>query len=335
MPLQIFSRKPQAGRNAPRTQRPRVPAADSFEPSDPIPLESDPLSQCLQLERYGHILANSEKWQGDPRIEEMCRAASDRIDELFAIVPEGFASLPQTIGDLPGSPEVTVNTEPFLLSRFAVTNGQYQRFVDAGGYEQLDLWPDDVWPHLIDLKDQSGRSGPRFWRGGRHSRRLAEHPVVGICFYEAEAYARWAGFRLPTEAEWQMAATWRIRSAANVLRRYPWGDALDTQRCNVWSSGIGTTVPVSGYLNGASPNQVIQLIGNVWEWTACDFEAVDDEGCNVVGDMRMSAIRGGAFDTYFTSQATSVFRTGVVCLARANNIGFRCALNLGGGETVN
>ncbi len=126
-----------------------------------------------------------------------------------------------------------------------------------------------------------------------------------------------------------MAASWRIRSAANTLRRYPWGDAFDTGKCNVWMSRIGHTVPVTEYDNGAAPNAVLQLVGNVWEWTGSDFSVVDDENRVVVGDMLMQEIRGGAFDTYFPSQATSVFRTGLAALARTHNVGFRCIVNLG------
>jgi iron(II)-dependent oxidoreductase len=256
------------------------------------------------------------------------RAATQAIDESFALVPDGFASLPQTIADHPGCQEEDIETGSFLLSIHAITNAQYQKFVDGGGYEELELWPRDIWPHLIDFKDQTENTGPRFWRNGRHNRRLAEHPVVGICYYEAAAYATWAGYRLPTEAEWQMAASWRIRSSSNVLRRYPWGDALDTSRCNIWSSGIGETVPVSAYKTGGAPNGILQLCGNVWEWTSSDFMVVHEEGRPVVGDMLMKSIRGGAYDTYFPSQATSCFRTGLASLSRAHNVGFRCAMDL-------
>jgi iron(II)-dependent oxidoreductase len=113
------------------------------------------------------------------------------------------------------------------------------------------------------------------------------------------------------------------------MRRYPWGDALDIRRCNIWSSAIGHTVPVGVYPNGASPNGVLQLIGNVWQWTESDLE-LTHEGRPVVGDMLLKSIRGGAFDTYFAAQATSVFRTGLPALARVHNVGFRCALDLSG-----
>jgi iron(II)-dependent oxidoreductase len=224
-----------------------------------------------------------------------------------------------------------MDVEPFLMARHPITHAQFQKFVDYGAYEELDLWPKDIWPHLIDFKDLTGQPGPRFWRRGRHDRRLADHPVVGVCYYEAMAYAAWAGYRLPTEAEWQMAASWRIRSEAHVLRRYPWGDALDTTRCNIWSSGIRSTVPVSTYETGAAPNGVLQLCGNVWEWTNSEFDVTDRNGRPIIGDMLMKSVRGGAFDTYFASQATSFFRTGLAALARVHNTGFRCAMNVDDG----
>ena len=244
-------------------------------------------------------------------------------------MPEGFVSLPQTVNDVPGCPEQDFDTTPFLMGKHTVTNAQFQNFVDAGGYANLEFWPRDVWPHLIDFKDLTDHPGPRFWEHGRHDRRLADHPVVGVCYHEAIAYAQWAGVRLPNEIEWQMAASWRIRSAAQVLRRYPWGDALDIRRCNIWASNIGHTLPVTDFPDGAAPNGVLQLVGNVWEWTDSDFSVVDAMGRPVVGDMYMKPIRGGAFDTYFPSQATSFFRTGLGVLFRVHNVGFRCAMDAG------
>jgi iron(II)-dependent oxidoreductase len=246
------------------------------------------------------------------------------------LVPEGFASLPTTTDDTPGLPEIDYETAAFLLAIHPVTNAEFQNFVDDDAYADLELWPQDIWPHLIDFVDQTGHHGPRYWREGRHDVRYADHPVVGVCYYEAMAYVKWVGYRLPDETEWQMAASWLVRSAANTLRRYPWGDSLDTDKCNIWASSIAHTVPVDKYEAGAAPNGVKQLIGNVWEWTNSDFLVTDTEGNPVVGDMLLKGIRGGAFDTYFPSQATSVFRTGLAGLARAHNVGFRCAIDLGG-----
>jgi iron(II)-dependent oxidoreductase len=334
MVLTLLSRKKKGTHTAERPdRRPKPPPRpswidDAFEPAERIVIERDPLRQCLQLERYGLLANQPERWRSYPDADAAIQGARAQIDAQFAMVPEGFVCIPKTVNDYPGCPEEDFETASFLIARHAVTNAQFQGFVDSGGYQDLDLWPQDIWPHLIDFKDLTGQAAPRFWREGRHDKRLTNHPVVGLSFYEAAAFARWAGYRLPAEPEWQMAASWRIRSSAHVLRRYPWGDALDTQRCNVWATGLAKTAPVADFEPGAAPNGVLQLIGNVWEWTDGDFEVSDDEGHPVLGDMLLKSIRGGAFDTYFTSQATSSFRTGAASLTRAHNIGFRCAIDL-------
>ncbi len=289
----------------------------------------DDLSKHLKHLRFGVVAAHPDRWKDHPGIQEAMRKAHEAIDRDFALVPAGCAAMPQTIDDCPGCPETDIETRPYVLARCAVTNKQYQCFVDDKGYDNLDLWPQEIWPHLIDFRDQTDHPSPRYWREGQHDKKLANHPVVGICYYEAAAFAKWAGYRLPTEAEWQVAASWRIRSSSYVLRRYPWGDALDKQKCNIWATGVGTTVEVDACENGAAPNGVLQLVGNVWEWTSSDFVVTDSEGRPVVGDMLMKSVRGGAYDTYFPSQATSCFRTGLVTLMRINNTGFRCALDVG------
>ncbi|HWL92123.1 MAG TPA: SUMF1/EgtB/PvdO family nonheme iron enzyme [Phycisphaerae bacterium] len=312
-----------------RPPRPRL-EPEAFISADRIELNPDPLHQAVQLERYGFLVVHRQDFNEHADVDKVCLAACERVDDMFAIVPEGFATLPRTLHDEPGQQEETIETPAFLLAKHCVTNLQYQKFVEAGGYAQLDLWPNDLWPHLIDFKDLTETPGPRFWQHGRPHKQLLDHPVVGVSQFEAAAYAKWAGFRLPTEAEWQMAASWRIRSVANTLRRYPWGDALEISRCNIWSSARGKTVAVDDYDSGGAPNGVLQLIGNVWEWTASDFDVTDEGGGPVVGDMHMASIRGGAFDTYFPTQATSTFRTGLASLARPHNVGFRLAWNLRG-----
>jgi iron(II)-dependent oxidoreductase len=281
-----------------------------------------------QLERFGAILAGKEQWRQHAQQKAAIDFAVRAIDDRFALVPEGYVTLPQTTGAQPGGAEEALDTAPFLIQRLTVSNAAFQMFVDDGGYENLEFWPKEIWPHIIDFRDQTRQSGPRYWRNGRHNRRLCDHPVVGVCYFEAAAYALWAGFRLPTEAEWQMAASWRIRSPADVLRRYPWGDAFDVRCCNIWASGVGGTLPVTAYELGAAPNGVLQLVGNVWEWTESDFQITDDEGHPLVGDTVMKGVRGGAFDTYFPAQTASSFRTGLAGLSRMHNVGFRCALDL-------
>ncbi len=301
---------------------------NDFVPTASRPLDTDPLKQLWQQGRYALIVKTAPTWLTHPEGPALTAAAREKLDRQTALVPEGIVALPLSLDARVGTAETEVHVKPFLIDVCAVTNARFQQFVDADGYEDLDLWPKEVWPHLIEMQDMTGASAPRFWRNGRHDRRLSEHPVVGVSWYEADAFARWRGQRLPTEAEWQMAASWHLKSEANILRRFPWGDAMDQTRCNVWASRVGTTVPVDAYPEGTAPNGVRQLIGNTWEWTASEFQIRDGDDRPVLGEMPMRAIRGGAFDTYFESQATSLFRTGQITMGRTHHTGFRCALGL-------
>ncbi len=274
------------------------------------------------------ILREEAKWRTHPGGQAILERVKSELEQEMALVPAGGASIPQTLSAQPGGPEHDAEVAPFLLAVHAVTSAEFQKFVDAGGYDELDCWPEEIWPHLIELKDLTGHPGPRFWRLGRHEVRLADHPVVGVSWYEAQAYCLWIGQHLPTEAEWQMAASWHINSSADLMRRFPWGDSMDNTRCNIWSSRKGGTVPVGAYPKGAAPNHVLQLIGHVWEWTDTEYNVNDDQGRPIVGEMPMHVVRGGAFDTYFETQATGHFRTGQIALLRAHHTGFRTAMDL-------
>jgi len=336
MVLSLFTRKqsdpakPQGGKlkAAPTPAESRQRLRADFQPADVEPPHTDPLQRLFQQHRYAVLVGGADRWAIDPESRNLCAAAERRLEEDTALVPAGRATLSTSLDDQPGAPEIEVEVAPFLLAVYPVTNARYQHFVSGGGYDDLDLFPQEIWPHLIELHDLTGKPGPRYWIDGRHDRRLADHPVVGVSWYEAAAYAKWAGLRLPSEAEWQMAASWRIHSDADVFRRFPWGDAMDYQRCNVWGAGRGRTVAVADFESGDAPNGVRQLIGNVWEWTSTDFDVTDAEGRVILGEMPLKCMRGGAFDTYFDAQASSTFRTGQILLGRTHNVGFRCALDV-------
>ena len=319
-------RRPARSRPRARDQAPREVEAFIAAPHED--LDPDPLRRLVQQERHNVILLQRDRWEDHPQGEQICRQAVECLDRRMALVPKGRANLLRTLTETPEANAREVEVEPFLLDIHAVTNARFQKFVDAGAYDDLSLWPESVWTHLIQMRDQTGKPGPRFWQGGRHDQRLRDHPVVGISWYEAAAYATWIGQRLPTDAEWQMAASWRIRSETDVFYRFPWGDAMDRRKCNIWASGLHGTAPVNAYPEGAAPNGVSQLIGNVWEWVACDLDLVTEEGVPVIAEMKAKGTRGGGFDTYFESQATSLFRTGHIALARTHNVGFRCGLSL-------
>ena len=194
----------------------------------------------------------------------------------------------------------------------------------------MAIWDADVWPAVLDFVDPTGHPGPRHWRRGRYPRGDDRHPVVGVSWYEAAAYARWVGKRLPTDAEWVKAGSWPVATGGDTLlaRRFPWGDAMDRRRANLWGSGPGRPVDVNEFAEGTSVGGIEQLIGNVWEWTADHFLLDGTKHPAWPGEARMKSIRGGAFDTYLDSQATCQFQSGERALARKHNIGFRCAIGM-------
>ncbi len=172
-------------------------------------------------------------------------------------------------------PAHQVFTPGFWIDTTPVTNAAYQRFIDDGGYQQPRWWHPTGWAY----RQRANLSAPLFWRreGGQWLRRRfgaveplpPDEPVLHVCWYEADAYARWAGRRLPTEAEWEKAA--RHDPATGRSRRYPWGDAdPDERHANLGQRHL-RPAPAGAYPAGASPAGVRQLIGDVWEWTASDF----------------------------------------------------------------
>ncbi len=334
MALKLFQRKNTPAPSPPSRPKRRDDPGTSQGPQDAYneapreAPESDPLRRLYKQGRHALILREQPKWCAHPGGAEIVDEAMNAMEQRMALVPAGAVTISQTLTAEPGAAEEDIEVQPFLLDVYNVTNARFQKFVDASGYDDLDYWPEEIWPHLIELKDQTGNPGPRFWQHGRHDAAFSDHPVTGISWYEAQAYALWIGQRLATEAEWQMAASWHIKSSADLVRRFPWGDAMDNTRCNIWSSHKGKTVPVTEYHKGGAPNHVLQLVGNVWEWTDTEFAVDDDKGRPVIGEMPMHVVRGGAFDTFFEVQATSHFRTGQLALARSYNTGFRCAMDL-------
>lgn len=260
--------------------------------------------------------------------EEQYSRASAALERSMACIPGGPVDL--HYDETPAAADEPQHVEPFLLDRYPVTNRQFRQFMEAGGYSLPALWESDAISALAELVDQTGMPGPRFWRGGRYPTGEDDHPVIGVSWYEAAAYARWTGKRLPSDCEWLKAAAWPVPGAEGRLsqRRFPWGDLMDRGRCNVWGSGPGRTASVRQFAAGVSVGGVYQLIGNVWEWTSGDFDAADADGRPLELLAPMKTIRGGAFDTYFEQQACCCFRSGERSRARKHNIGFRCALGV-------
>ena len=163
--------------------------------------------------------------------------------------------------------------KPFRISRTAVTNAEYLEFVAQGGYGNKEWWTPAGWNWL----KRADRQSPCYWNkvGGLWTQRRfdsqlplrPDEPVVHVNGHEAAAYCRFSGRRLPTEAEWEFAATWN--SATGTRQRYPWGDASwQASLANLENASIA---PVDAYPSGDSPCGCRQMVGNVWEWTASTF----------------------------------------------------------------
>ncbi len=279
------------------------------------------VDELISRDRYAFVLLKSA---ADHVEDEVTGLAWKAIKAQMALVPGGL--LPIVRGN--GAEEVD-EVAPFYLDRQAVTNRQFERFVASGGYDDLEIWPREIWPSVLRFTDRTGRPGPSGWSDGRFPAGKADHPAVGICWHEAAAYARWVGKRLPTAAEWQKAGGWPEQLGGGTCTRYPWGDLFDPSRANLWASGLGATTPVTAFRNGDTLNGIHQMTGNVWEWLDDVLDTIPCRHGTTFQSWRpMRRIIGGAFDTYLPSEATCHFVTGQEELDRRDNIGFRCALSI-------
>jgi iron(II)-dependent oxidoreductase len=228
-----------------------------------------------------------------------------------------------------------VDLPAYWIDAAPVTNGQYAAFVAAGGYDDRSWWVPEGWA----WRQEAGLEHPQGWRragAGWERTRFgweeplpAGEPVQHVCWYEADAYARWAGKRLPTEAEWEKAAAWD--PVTERPRRYPWGDEPPTgHEANLDQCHFGPA-PVGAYPAGASAYGCVQLLGDVWEWTASDFRAYPGfvsypyrEYSEVFFGPEYKVLRGGSWATHPTAARTT-FRNWDYPIRRQIFAGFRCA----------
>jgi iron(II)-dependent oxidoreductase len=174
-------------------------------------------------------------------------------------------------------PAHTVDLPAFRIGRVPVTNAEWQRFVAAGGYADPQWWSGRGWRHRTETELER----PLFWREDGSRRRFGiveeipvDEPVQHVSYFEAEAYAAWAGARLPTEQEWEKAATWdpHASGGSGRKRRWPWGDSEWTPALANLGGEALRPAAVGAYESGASAYGAEQLVGDVWEWTSSGFE---------------------------------------------------------------
>jgi gamma-glutamyl hercynylcysteine S-oxide synthase len=231
-------------------------------------------------------------------------------------------------------PQHRVDVRGYLIGRTPVTNATYLTFIEGGGYERREWWSDEGWA----WKEEYGVTRPGGWTADRRAEwRLdgleplhPDRPVVHVSWFEADAFARAHGARLPTEVEWEKAATWDQDD--RVARRYPWGNELPIPGLhgNLDQRGCGTA-PAGAYPKGTSPCGCLGMIGDVWEWTSSPFDGYPGfvahpykEYSQVFFGDDYRVLRGGSWATR-ARVATATFRNWDYPQRRQIFSGFRIA----------
>lgn len=231
------------------------------------------------------------------------------------------------------SPRHEADLAAFVIDRDLTTNAEYADFIEHGGYDTREWWTDAGW----EWKEREGIRAPLYWTGPSWCERsfFAEEnlrpdaPVTGVSWFEADAYARFRGKRLPTELEWEAAAGWD--PAAGRVRRYTWGDefvAPGTLKRAAWG-----TLPVGTRAEHRSALGLNDTYGNLWQWTSSEFRGYPGfvaypypEYSEVWFDGDHYVARGGSWFTD-TSLARVSFRNFYRRHFRPAFLGIRCARN--------
>jgi gamma-glutamyl hercynylcysteine S-oxide synthase len=230
--------------------------------------------------------------------------ARDRLGEMVSIPAGPFLMGNNGHEGFGGSeefPQHSVNLPAYQIGKYEVTRGEFRMFIQAGGYTNSSYWSAAGWKwkesevidytgmrgavtHTVRPNREEKRCAPEHWaaeqewigHGFGHPRftQTDRHPVVGVTYYEAEAYCKWAGGRLPTEAEWEKAARWDEKK--QHAGTWPWGDTWDPEACNNPEDHhpagggyrVNQSAPVGSYRQGASPYGCMDMVGNAYEWVA-------------------------------------------------------------------
>ncbi|HJQ69573.1 MAG TPA: ergothioneine biosynthesis protein EgtB [Blastocatellia bacterium] len=264
----------------------------------------------------------------------------DRVGDEMVVVPGGAFELgsrgyPFAYDN--EQPPHTVELPDFRIDKYPVTNSDYARFIEAGGYGARSLWSDEGWA----WKEENRIEWPLYWslsidQSAWLVQEMFEvipappdHPVTGVSWHEASAYTRFVGKRLPTEAEWEKAASWDPETKSK--RRFAWGDEPATERLANFANHNWSTTPVTAYPAGRSAYGCFDMTGNVWEWTSSlfgpypGFEAYPYREYSELwfdGDHRV--LKGGSWVTREPLLRVS-FRNFFRPRFRAAFAGFRCA----------
>ncbi len=272
-----------------------------------------------------------------PRATVAPRAGTGSFDQMVRV----------EAGDYPiGSNDTAVtydNEQPqhlhslgaYEIDTAPVTNASYAEFIADHGYDRPDLWSEAGRAWLAD----SAVAAPKYWitsANGWTTRTMdattavaPNHPVCHVCYYEAEAYARWAGKRLPTEQEWEVAASWNPTTAR--CQRFPWGDENPTALHANLDQLCFATAPLGAFDRNVSPLGCYGMIGDVWEWTSSDFAGYPGfapypypEYSQAFFGSEYKVLRGGSWATR-PGAIRNTFRNWDYPIRRQIFSGFRCA----------
>jgi ergothioneine biosynthesis protein EgtB len=235
-------------------------------------------------------------------------------------------------------PQHQVYLNDFALDKAPVSNGDFLAFIQDGGYKNFRWWFSEGWESV----NREHWLAPLYWEiidgqwlirdfdGLRPVAERLNEPVCHVSFFEASAYAKWLGKRLPTEAEWEKAACYNSDGERQL---FPWGnDAPQTTQANLFENGMWSTSTIGAYPDGVNAYGCQQLIGDVWEWTTSDyvpypgFKSEFDE-YNDKWFVNQKVLRGGSFATpqvHIRSTYRNFFHTH----ERWMTSGFRCAKDI-------
>jgi len=226
--------------------------------------------------------------------------------------------------------------EDFSIDRAPVSVSDYLEFINDGGYQNFRWWHSAGWEKVntehwqapLYWEQHQGEWMIRDFAGLHRVVDKAGEPVSHVSFLEAFAYAKWAGKRLPTEAEWEKAATWS--RSVNAKQDFPWGvSPPDESHANLFENGLWSVAPIGSFPAGQTTNGCHQMIGDVWEWTTSDyvpypgFQSEFDE-YNDKWFVGQKVLRGGSFATP-RIHIRSTYRNFFYPHERWMISGFRCA----------
>ena len=218
-----------------------------------------------------------------------------------------------------------VYLDEYLIAKTPVTNAQFKKFMDAGGYKNKEFWSEEGWNWL------SGKNPAQssYWDNTKWN--TSTHPVVVVSWYEAEAFSIWANCRLPSEAEWEKAARGDsplLEGEGAGVRVYSWGNQEPNKDLANYSQNVGKTTPVGKYSPaGDSPYGCVDMAGNVWEWTSSLYKKYPYDSTDGREDLSISGsrvLRGGSWLSY-VGALRSALRSYLNPTFTLNNIGFRCS----------